>query len=90
MIIRVFGKSAKNALCIASNESHFNPQAVNTKKNKPVGSRDRGVFQINSYWHAEVSDAQAFDPLQNVQAAYRIYRQDGNWHEWTTASLCGL
>ena len=34
---------------------------LNTKGNKPAGSKDRGWFQINSYWHKEVTDEQAFD-----------------------------
>jgi hypothetical protein len=47
-------------------------------------SRDRGLWQINSYWHSEVSDAQAFDPNGAAQAAYRISSSGGNWTPWTT------
>lgn len=38
-------------------ESGFDPAAVGN-----VDPRDRGLAQINSYWHPSVSDAEAFDP----------------------------
>ena len=44
-------------------ESGLNPLTVNAQNNKPSNSRDRGIAQINSYWHYEVTDAQAFDPI---------------------------
>jgi lysozyme-like protein/carbohydrate binding protein with CBM5/12 domain len=47
-------------------------------------SRDRGLWQINSYWHSEVSDAQAFDPNGAAQAAYRISSSGNDWTPWTT------
>ncbi|WP_394843182.1 hypothetical protein LZC95_39795 [Pendulispora brunnea] len=47
-------------------------------------SRDRGVWQINSYWHSEVSDDQAFDPAGCATAAYNISSGGSNWTPWTT------
>jgi Lysozyme like domain len=47
-------------------------------------SRDRGLWQINSYWHSEVSDAQAFDPNGCAQAAYTISSSGSDWTPWTT------
>lgn len=47
-------------------------------------SRDRGVWQINSYWHSEVSDAQAFSPSGCATAAYNISSGGSNWTPWTT------
>jgi hypothetical protein len=47
-------------------------------------SRDRGLWQINSYWHSEVSDAQAFDPNGCAQAAYSISSGGGDWSPWST------
>jgi len=38
-------------------ESGFDPAAVGN-----VDPRDRGLAQINSYWHPTVSDEEAFDP----------------------------
>lgn len=31
-------------------------------------STDRGIFQFNSYWQSNITDAQAFDPAQATQA----------------------
>lgn len=42
-------------------ESRLNPSVVNTKGNKPAGSRDRGLFQWNSYHQKQMSDKCAFD-----------------------------
>lgn len=47
-------------------------------------SRDRGLWQINSFWHSEVSDAQAFDPNGAAQAAFRISSSGNDWTPWTT------
>jgi hypothetical protein len=48
-------------LRLADCESKFNPNAINNKNNNPSFSVDRGVFQINNYWHPDVSDECAFD-----------------------------
>lgn len=50
----------------------------------PDCSRDRGLWQINSYWHGEVPDAQAFDPDGAARAAYRISSGGTDWTPWTT------
>ncbi|WP_163508214.1 lytic transglycosylase domain-containing protein [Fodinicola acaciae] len=47
-------------------------------------TRDRGLWQINSYWHPEVTDAMAFDPAKNAAAAYRISGQGSAWTQWST------
>ncbi len=51
--------------------------------NNPGGSCDRGILQINNYWHSEVSDACAYDPGCAFRAAFRI---SGGWdfHQWVT------
>lgn len=46
--------------------------------------RDRGVLQINSYWHPEVSDACAFDPACAFKAAFSISSQGTNFNQWVT------
>ena len=47
------------ACAVAQCESNFIATAVRINT---TGSRDRGLFQINDYWHKEVTDEQAFDP----------------------------
>jgi hypothetical protein len=47
-------------------------------------SVDRGLWQINSYWHREVSDRQAFKPRRAARAAYRISAGGSDWTPWTT------
>src|SRR5260221_6998634 len=45
--------------------------------------RDRGVLQINSYWHPEVSDSCAFDPACAFKAAFSISSNGTNFSQWT-------
>ncbi len=42
-------------------ESRLDPNAVNDKGNNPADSKDRGLFQYNSYWQSHISDECAFD-----------------------------
>ena len=42
-------------------ESSTGERMSNNKRNKPSFSEDRGWFQINSYWHNEVSEEQAYN-----------------------------
>lgn len=72
-----------DAVAIALAESGGNPSAVNTAGNQPP-SRDRGLWQINSFWHPEVTDAQAFNPQECADAAYRISRNGTNFTPWST------
>src|SRR3954454_23572501 len=46
-------------------------------------SVDRGLWQINSYWHGEVSDSCAFNPPCNAQGTHTIWAS-GGWGQWVT------
>ena len=48
------------------------------------GSRDRGVYQINSYFHPEVSDACAFSLACATKETYRISSAGRNMQPWNT------
>jgi hypothetical protein len=89
-IRRVFGRLAEEALCIARAESGLRADAQNDQTNIPVGSVDRGVFQLNDYWQSQVSDADAYDARANIAAAKRIHDSWGSWQAWTTHLQCGL
>lgn len=69
------------AICLA--ESGGNPDAKNTAGNSPP-STDRGLWQINSYWHKEVSDSCAFSPPCAAGQAYNISSKGTNWTPWST------
>jgi hypothetical protein len=79
-----WGKGLTTAVAVALAESGGNPAAVNTTGNFPEASRDRGLFQINSFWHPEVTDAEAFDPLLNAHAAYTISTGGMDWDAWSS------
>lgn len=89
-IKRVFGARAGIALCIASHENGaFDPQKIGWNHDK-LQTHDRGIFQLNSYWHREVSDAEAFDARANIREAYRISKQGTDWSQWSTRYKCGV
>ncbi len=77
-----FGESLVIAVAIAGAESGFNASNVSTAGNTPP-SRDRGLWQINDHFHAEVSDSCAFDPDCNARAAFRISLGGLNWNAWS-------
>lgn len=77
------GTGLINAMAVAIAEAGYTGQD-NSTGNSPAGSVDRGLFQINSYWHSEVSNACAADPLCNAEAAFRISSGGTNWSSWST------
>jgi hypothetical protein len=75
----------KVAAAIAMAESSGVVRAVNRNPlRKPDYSVDRGLFQINSYWHPEVRKSCAFDARCNAEEAYRISDGGRDWRQWTT------
>jgi Lysozyme like domain len=49
----------------------------------PDGSDDRGLWQINSCYHAEVSDHCAFKPRCNARATKHISDHGRDWTPWS-------
>jgi hypothetical protein len=74
------GERFVTAVAVAMAESRCDPLARYDNGN----SIDRGLWQINSYWHSEVSDSCAYNAQCNANAAYRISEQGGDWSPWTT------
>ncbi len=66
-------------------ESGFNPNArgYNRDRTGNVTSTDRGIAQINDYWHPEVSGAQADNPTFAVNWMAKTmannYKNTGSW-----------
>lgn len=77
------GDALVTAVAVGMAESKGDPKArgVNKDKHKSV---DRGLWQINDYWHKEVSDEEAYNPATNAQHAFRISGGGKNWTPWTT------
>ena len=79
----VFGSNWRVAYAIMMAESHEKPNAINYNSDRSK-SIDRGLFQINSYWHPDVSIECAFDIDCNIKEAYRISKGGTNWTPWVT------
>lgn len=81
------GEGLSTALAIARAESHLRPLAQ--LQNPPTkgcanGSIDRGLWQINDCYHAEVSDACAYDPMCAAHEAFRISHKGTQWKWWSS------
>lgn len=76
------GERIATAVAVARAESSFRPQITNTVGN--AHGIDRGLFQINSYWHPEVSASCALSASCNTRAAVRISKKATRWTEWWT------
>jgi len=76
-----YGHGLVNGFAVAAGENSLRDLTavyVNTD-----GSRDRGPWQINSKWHAEVTDAEAFNLDQSCVEAYRISNQGTSFSAWS-------
>jgi Lysozyme like domain len=76
-----------NAVAIAWAESGLNTDAVGFNYDRvthAVISRDRGLWQINDYWHPDVTDKCAFDKNCNATAMARISGYGADWTPWST------
>lgn len=73
-----------NEDCGGENGSH-NPNAVYVNTD---GSRDRGYWQINDYYHPHVSDWCASDIKCSTDYAYRMYVNDDNTFVRWTVGRC--
>ena len=70
------------AVAVGLAESSCNPSA--TYVNPGGNGTDRGLWQINSKYHPEVTDACAYDAQCNADAAYRISSGGTSWTPWST------
>jgi hypothetical protein len=48
------------------------------------GHQSNGIFQFNTYWHPEVTQAMAFNPKQAAIEAFRVSDGGTNWSQWST------
>ena len=76
------GERIATAVAVARAESSFRPRITNTVGN--AHGIDRGLWQINSYWHPEVSATCALSASCNARAMARISRNATRWTEWWT------
>jgi len=79
--ISAYGKSnCQTAVAVAMAESRGDCSAQYV--NGP-GSIDRGLWQINSYWHPECSDSCAYSCSCNAGCAVNVWKSSG-WNAWAT------
>lgn len=81
-----FSPHMKDLLCdIARCESEFKVNAI--RENSPT-SIDRGLYQWNSLYHPEITDAIAYDPEQNTRLACKALRAGKATLYWSASKHC--
>lgn len=78
------GVNPNLAIKVAECESSLNPKAKN--ENNP-NSIDRGLYQINSKWHANITDEQAYDPQFATEFFCKAVKA-GNLSWWDASKKC--
>ena len=76
------GNSLLDIIAIAMAESGGNTLASNTAGNS--AGIDRGVLQINSFYHPEVSSSCAYDPICAFDSAFNISRGGSDFTPWSS------
>lgn len=77
------GRGLTWAVAVALAESSGRTDATGYNPGPPV-SYDRGLWQINNYYHPQYSDHTCYDPYGCAGAAFRISNSGTNWRPWTT------
>lgn len=81
------GSALTMATAVAIAESSGNPEAYNPEAaaGTPPGLGSYGLWQIYRNAHPEFNGVDLFDPVNNAQAAYMVYRAAGNrFTPWST------
>ena len=86
--VRNAGLDEYKAFMVVYNESRFNPEATLVNAGGKNGI-DRGLWQINSKYHPEVSNTCAYNYKCSTKEAIRIIKKYG-WQEWTAGKQLGL
>ena len=81
------GQALRVAVAVGLAESGGDPTAK--RRNPPTpgcptGSLDRGGWQLNDCYHAEVTDACAYHLVCAARETYRISAGGADWTPWTT------
>lgn len=71
------GEDIVTGIAVVLAESGGNTLSENSQNNTPP-STDRGLWQINDYWHSGVSDECAFDPSCASAYAFKLFTNRGN------------
>lgn len=84
--VKEAGLNPKEADKIISCESKWNPDAHQVNWDNRAGV-DRGLWQINSFAHKDISNACSYDFKCSTLAAIKIYKSRGNWSAWTCSKI---
>jgi len=72
------------AVAVAKCESGFKENAINVNNG---GSKDRGIYQWNDFYHPEITDEMAFNPETATDLFLKAVNQ-GHLNWWKASSKC--
>ena len=79
-----YGVDPELAVRVAKCESNLNPKA---KRNVPPYGVDRGLYQWNSFFHPEISDSCAYDPICASEMFCKAVKE-GHLNWWYASKHC--
>ncbi len=74
------------SVAVATCESSLDPKA--TLYNKSSNSMDRGLFQWNDYYHRDITDKMAFDPIQATKLFCKAIKRTKLHAYWSASQRC--
>lgn len=87
----LWGNQAPLVYCLISNESNWNPNAINWRDyHGSAGNGSFGLMQIGRGWVKKYLNdnwQKALDPTTNIRLAYKVYKVSG-FGAWTTYWEC--
>jgi lysozyme C len=80
-------EDALTMVCIAKEESKYKATAINHKNRN--GTKDYGLFQINSIWlkQLKLTSKDLLKPMVNIGVAVYVYNKQG-LTAWATLEKC--
>ncbi len=81
---RAWSLGILRATYVALRESGGDIAAFRPAAQNPNGGNDRGLFQINSKYWPQVTDAIAFNPVTAIAAVWSMTKGFNDWGPWKT------
>lgn len=71
-------------IALAESAGYDHAQHLYVNKEGQMVYVDRGMWQLHSKWHAEVTDICAYNPACAAKAVHRITNGGRNWGQWSS------
>lgn len=71
-------------IALAESQGYDHAHHMYFNKAGEIVYEDRGMWELHSYWHKEVSDECAYNPACAAKEVYRITKGGREWGQWAS------